>query len=208
MRAALVLNGTAPDPALLRQVAGEMKVYAADGGATACLAAGVEPEFVLGDFDSVDPESLPGHWRIVREADQNLTDFEKLLRHLPPGLEEILILGGLGGRLDHQLSNLIVAGGFAEIRKICFYGNEEMLCRVTPRCDFVREFPQNTLLSLLALSPVHGVHATGLKWPLGNAGLGPGLGLGQSNRTEGPVHIRVQKGALWVYTAFRGVIPV
>ncbi len=208
MRAALVLNGPPPTASLLRRLADEMPVYAADGGATACMAAGVEPDWIIGDFDSVDPKSLPSHWLLLRETDQHSTDFEKVLRRLPPGLGELHILGGLGGRTDHFLSNLICAGALAETLKICFYGDGETLCRVTPRRDFVREFPQNTILSLLALSPVHGVCATGLQWPLDHADLGPGLGLGQSNRTGGDVHIRVQKGSLWVYTAFRDVIPV
>ncbi len=54
MRAAVFLNGAADPPELLRDIAGRAGlVVAADGGARHALDAGVVPDLVVGDMDSL-----------------------------------------------------------------------------------------------------------------------------------------------------------
>ena len=54
MRAAIFLNGVPDPPDLLRSVAGRADlVVAADGGARYALDAGVVPDIVVGDMDSL-----------------------------------------------------------------------------------------------------------------------------------------------------------
>lgn len=201
MRAVLVLNGERPAPSLLRALAEEAPVFAADGGASACAEAGVKPAWVLGDFDSVDPAALPADWTCIREVNQMLTDFEKLIPRLPTEVQEITVLGGLGGRLDHLLSNLICAARLPEAWRVRFAGEGMQLIRVTPSTPLELDLPPGTRISLLALSPAEGVTATGLRWPLREAclGPGPGGGLGQSNLSSGPVAVSVRQGGLWAW---------
>lgn len=200
MRIAVVLNGEACSPARLRAVAASARVFAADGGARACRAAGVRPERVVGDFDSLEVGGLPGDWVCVEDADQNFTDFEKVLRRLPAGMTSLTVLGGLGGRLDHAWNNRVAAAGLPAALPVCFAGERETLWRITPACPFAGELEAGGLVSLLPMGAVEGVTASGLRWGLSEASLGPGLGIAQSNRVEGPVRVSVRSGVLYLWT--------
>jgi thiamine pyrophosphokinase len=80
-------------------------VAAADSGLSAAEAAGIEPDWIIGDMDSVDAGRLAAYGpdRILRyPADKDYTDTElavSLLRE--KGCRRIWIAGGGGGRIDH-----------------------------------------------------------------------------------------------------------
>ncbi|MCC5843236.1 MAG: thiamine diphosphokinase [Verrucomicrobia bacterium] len=200
MKVAVVLNGDPPSPERLRRAAADAAVYAADGGAKACLAASVRPVRVVGDFDSQERSALPEDWECVVDADQNFTDFEKVLRRLPREMTSLTVLGGLGGRLDHTWSTLTAAAGLRDTLRVCFAGERETLWRVTPGCPLTVDLVPGALVSLLPVGAVSGVCSRGLRWALRDADLGPGAGLAQSNVADGPVEITLRSGALYVWS--------
>ena len=82
-------------------------VIAADGGYTACRRAGVEPQLLLGDFDSLaEVPALPHVERVPVEKD----DTDMILavkRGLERGETLFHLYGGMGGqRTDHTVANL------------------------------------------------------------------------------------------------------
>ena len=199
MTSVLVLNGEPPTASQLRDLAEWGLVFAADGGARCCLEHGVRPELVVGDFDSLDLTQLPEDWKVIHRPDQNATDFQKVLSILPGEPDELIVLGGLGARLDHTLTNLLIAGSILPRTRIQFVGATDMLIRVTPETPFEAEFDAEQTLSLLPLQQVEGVTTTGLKWNLSDQTMGPGGQLGQSNWVQGPVSIRVTSGWIWIW---------
>lgn len=117
VRLALLLGGPLLVTEGLKARLEGFRFLAADSGARHALALGVEPEIWLGDFDSSPPwllERLSAP-REVLPKDKDLTDGEALLRRaLALGPAELLLLGGIGGRLDHTLAHLNLAFGAAE----------------------------------------------------------------------------------------------
>ena len=82
-------------------------VIAADGGYTACRRAGVEPQLLLGDFDSLaEVPALPHVERVPVEKDD--TDMMLAIkRGLERGETLFHLYGGMGGqRTDHTVANL------------------------------------------------------------------------------------------------------
>jgi thiamine pyrophosphokinase len=107
----LVLNGDLRwTEGLARYVLEAPLVFAADGGANAVARLGIRPDEVIGDLDSIDPEARAwiGEERIIHRPDQNRTDFEKALELAfdRPDVDHLIVLGALGGRLDHTIGNL------------------------------------------------------------------------------------------------------
>ncbi|MCL2441626.1 MAG: thiamine diphosphokinase [Treponema sp.] len=81
-------------------------IIAADSGLIAAQNAGVNPDWVIGDMDSLDTQSrltaLPQE-RIIRlQHDKDFTDTEMAFSlAVEKGCSQIWIIGGGGGRLDH-----------------------------------------------------------------------------------------------------------
>ena len=200
MKAVLVLNGEPPSLTRLQQLGQQFPIYAADGGASVCMVAGVRPEWVAGDFDSQRLDTLPEDWQVYVVPEQDRTDFQKVLGKLPEEVDDLLILGALGRRTDHLLSNLLIAMTLPDAFKVTFEGEGQLLYRITPSCPLEENLRVGGILSLLPLSRIQRVNTSGLKWELSNAEMGPGIQLGQSNQVEkSTVRIEVGEGSLFVW---------
>ncbi|MCD7817523.1 MAG: thiamine diphosphokinase, partial [Lachnospiraceae bacterium] len=81
-------------------------IIAADGGYQYLKAAGVEPDVLLGDFDSL--KRVPEHRHLIRHSPiKDDTDMALAAAYAENnGCEVYFLYGGLGGRLDHTLANL------------------------------------------------------------------------------------------------------
>jgi thiamine pyrophosphokinase len=113
--AVVVANGVLPDLTLFSPLlkAADM-IVAADGAAGALLRAGRRPTAILGDMDSL-PSDLLATWRagggetLNFPPEKDETDLELALHYaLHHGARHIAVLGALGGRLDHELANLLL----------------------------------------------------------------------------------------------------
>ena len=88
-----------------------------DGAANACVAAGFNPDVIVGDGDSIAPEVATSFAdRIVRIAEQETNDLSKTFHYcLKLGRrDEYVILGATGKREDHALANLALLMDYAE----------------------------------------------------------------------------------------------
>jgi len=141
-RFALLLGG----PLLLTEALKERlkgyRLLAADSGGRHALALDLSVELWLGDFDSSPPglqQALPAPKEVLPE-DKDLTDGEALLqRALAWGAEEVLLLGALGGRLDHTLALLELA--FALLEKGVRVELTDGLARALPLLPGLHAFP-------------------------------------------------------------------
>lgn len=182
-------------------------VVAADGGAATAFAFGCVPHVVLGDLDSIPPETLEDVRRrgISIEAfprDKDLIDGELALdRALQAGAQRVLLLGFLGGpRLDMMLANisLLSRARSAELTLADARNEVTVMCGEGARSW---QAEPGELVSLVpAAGPVEGVATRGLRWPLADATLALGETRGVSNEPTGiePVTIAIRSGTLLV----------
>ena len=88
-------------------------IIVADGGARLLMKYGFGADILLGDLDSIGEEALTyikEHEIEVKKfpAKKDFTDTELALSYLvDEGYKDIVILGALGTRLDHELANLM-----------------------------------------------------------------------------------------------------
>lgn len=79
---------------------------AVDAGWETCQAAGITPDVVLGDFDSLGfvPQGVPvAQFPHIKDE----SDMELAFMHAQEqGAQEVYVYGALAGRLDHTLANL------------------------------------------------------------------------------------------------------
>ncbi len=158
------------------------RVVAADGGADRLLRQGVEPEAVIGDFDSISAVArrrLAG--RLFPIAEQATTDFDKALRSIAAPF--VLGLGFSGARLDHGLA--VLNGLVSHPDKRCLILAPQDVTFLAPR-QLALDLPLGSRLSLFPMGPVAGTSA-GLRWPLQGISFAPAGMIGTSNEVSGPV---------------------
>lgn len=181
----LVGGGPLADGDLRAALALAPALVAADGGAGACLNAGLIPLAVIGDMDSLPPDAartLAG--RLHRVAEQDSTDFDKALSRIDAPL--VIGLGFAGGRLDHELAALHAL--VARAQKPCLIlGPETLALHCPPALDL--PLAAGTTVSLFPLLPVR-VTSRGLRWPTDGLLLSPRGRIGTSNAALGPVTLR------------------
>ena len=183
MRAVLVCGGEMPDPAIIARYREDAKdlLIGVDSGASHILRAGLLPDIVFGDLDSIDPEDLRAiesrNVRIQRfPAEKDFTDTAAAIRHaVGVGCSEIVLLAAVGRRIDHMTANILSLRVLTEagVRVVIADDRNEMTA-VTDhyrRARADRPFP-SAFVSLLPLTDeVTGITTRGLKYPLVNGTL-------------------------------------
>ena len=173
---------------------------AADGGYAQMQAHGLEPDLVVGDFDSLG--YVPPHPHIVRHpVEKDDTDTALALSEgWSRGYRTFHIYGALGGRLDHTLANVQLLCGLAG------QGGQGVLIgpgmTVTAVHNGTLELegePGQTLSVFCWGEPAQGITLEGLKYLLHGATLTCDVPRGVSNEfLGGPARITVEQGTLVV----------
>lgn len=168
------------------------RCIAADGGAVLALQAGIMPEAVIGDFNSIPAEfqrQVPAD-RLHRITEQDSTDFEKALTRINAPV--VIGVGFTGGRIDHQLGALHTLMECAD-RPCVLLGPDELVFLAPPRISLPTEHAE--VVSLFPLGAVTG-RSTGLYWPLDGLQFSPGVQSGTSNHATGPITVEVDAPAM------------
>jgi thiamine pyrophosphokinase len=162
-------------------------VIAADSGTDHALALGLRVDLAIGDFDSstapLDELEAAGT-RIERHpAEKDATDLELALRAaLAFEPRRILLIGGVEGRLDHLLGELVILGAeeLAGVELDAVLGEARIH---VIRVERTLSGTEGELISLFALNgPALGIVTEGLLYPLRGETLTPGSSRGISNR--------------------------
>ncbi len=186
-------------PSVADDLPGADLVIAADGGHELAVAMGQRVDILVGDLDSVDRSTLPADIVIERHpVDKDASDLElALIRASAADPSRIVVVGGGGGRLDHELAvaALVCSPRWeAEIDWLSGRARSHVVRGMTRRLH--GDVGAN--LSLLAMGgPARGVTTWGLRWDLHDGALEPGGTLGLSNILESPVpEVRVSSGTV------------
>jgi thiamine pyrophosphokinase len=205
-RVVVVANGQfSHEQRLLAVIDAAEYVIAADGGANWLDAHGRTPRQIVGDMDSVDPELLrqleaSGCLVTRHPAHKDETDAELALAAaaaLQP--REIVLLGALGGRIDHALGNLSLLA-MTDMRGLAvhMYDGLSTLWLVSDASE-IRGAPGD-LVSLIPWGgDACGIRTKGLAYPLSDETLHFGPSRGISNVLLGERgHVRLTSGQLLV----------
>lgn len=173
-------------------------LIAADGGYRAVLAAGLRPDVVIGDFDSLGA-APSGAEVITLPTVKDVTDtWAAIDLGIQRGYRRFFLYGCTGGRFDHTLAN---------IQTVADAAMRSLECRLFDRAQVITAICRGSLhfdetckgfLSVFAHSDLcTGVTLRGFKYPLENAELTNRFPLGVSNEFLGtPADLSVKTGTL------------
>jgi thiamine pyrophosphokinase len=182
-------------------------MIAADGGAHHCIKLGIIPHIVIGDFDSLNPETLillkkSGANLIRYPSNKDQTDLELALNYaIANGATNITLYGLLGGRWDMSIANILLLSS-PNYRHIKFHIIDEATEMFILRGENTLELngKKGDTVSVIPLSnTTSGITYSGLEWPLEHASLDFGSPRGVSNRMLSELaHIHLDTGVLFV----------
>lgn len=206
MRAFVFTGGKIYPEFITEHPSGEDIVIAADSGYENARLTATSVSHLVGDFDSFpggDPEStVPRSVEILRvPAEKDATDTQIAVSiALEKGAEEIVIIGGLSGRLDHTLSNLAILESLAESHVHAVITDGQSRARFIRSTSYLIARTQYRYLSLIAADEtVKGVSLDGCKYPLKNAKLSRSFQYAVSNEITGNCAlISVKKGGIYI----------
>lgn len=190
MKIAIVANGLEQLQSVhIEEIHEADLVIAADGGANSCIAYDIEPDILLGDFDSIDSLVLKKHAALKTEIfshppRKDSSDLELALDlSIERGASEVSLYGVLGGRWDMSLANILLAGNekYAKV-KISLHGENCIMWILRPKHPHRIAGASGQIVTLLPLAgSVQGVTLNGFEYPLHDHTIQFGSTLGVSN---------------------------
>ena len=164
----ILANGEFPQSAAAQRfIVDAPSLVCCDGAAEKAVAFGREPDWIVGDLDSV-PEALKTRFRdrLVRVAEQETNDLDKAFRFcVERGWTELAILGATGLRADHALGNISRLVDFARVAPSIRLIDDFGVFRVALKSGTFASRPGEQI-SIFSFNPTQAITSQGLKYPL------------------------------------------
>lgn len=204
MKAVIISGGSPPTKALLEEELKECSyLICADSGADCLYKYNIMPDYLIGDFDSIDKSVFDYFFtsNIAIEKypkDKDFTDTKlALFKARKLGADEIIFLGCTGGRLDHTVGNFGLLLDCLNYNIKSFIKDDNNAISITNISTEIYG-EKGESFSLLAYNmPVENLTIKGAKFELENYYLNIGDGLTLSNEfLRNNVNINFYKGTL------------
>ncbi len=208
MKAFIYVGGGICRENIIEMPAGEDIAIAADSGYLNAEALGVSPSILVGDLDSLGNGNTPKGVKLVKlPCEKDVTDAQAAVDiALEEGARDIVMIGGLDGRLDHTLSNLAI------LERLSLLGARGVITDGKNRVRYIRS--ESTLiarspfkyLSIVAADAViRGVDIEGCKYELHNAKLTREHQYAVSNEITGNcAFVSVRRGGAYIIESVDG----
>ncbi|MEE0554095.1 MAG: thiamine diphosphokinase [Clostridia bacterium] len=177
-------------------------IIAADGGQNRAREFGLQPDCVIGDFDSTTLNEDFDCLYITYPAEKDLTDTEAALTHaLEKGCRNVILLGGMGGRLDHTMGNIgLLDKYYSAFDYMEFIDGKNKMELLKDSGRTLKRDARYKYFGLVSLNAeASGIDIRGAKYELTGASLERASTLGVSNEfSEDTVEIYVREGTLLI----------
>jgi thiamine pyrophosphokinase len=167
LKAVILANGSFPTHAIpLGYLRNTDHIICCDGSAEMLVIADLEPEAIVGDLDSINPEIAERYRdRLFQDSNQDTNDLTKAVKWcIKSGYEEIVILGATGKREDHTIANISLLVEYCREAKVTMVTDTGTIVPLLKSCK-VPSFPGQQL-SIFSADPETEITSNGLKYKL------------------------------------------
>ncbi len=203
----LIAGGRAPSLSWLKQAAYGLKLFCADKGVEAALAAELTPYLLIGDCDSTSQESYQAAEKLGTKIElhptaKDDTDLQLLLEYLSAC--RLIVSGIWGGRFDHLLTNVYSLLSFKEkhYTQVIMADEKETMILLTKDEDVEVRFLEPQKVQAVSLLPLRDakVSISGVRWSLQDAELLCSRPYAISNELQGDtLKCACSEGAIGLY---------
>lgn len=203
MRTALVITAYVPvfPTEYIKSIAYDT-VICADGGYRIALNNNIKADYLIGDYDSMDIPEKEGIIKLPMEKD--MTDTEAAIDlAISRNINNIHIIGGLGGRFDHTMGNLGVLSKYSSMGINIDLADHQNHIRILTPGTYLIPASAYKYLGIISYSDITtDLTLRGVKYPLTDFTLNNSTSLGVSNEiTDEFAEISFKKGQLLVISS-------
>ena len=168
----LILNGKLPN---YKDISSFLQKYnliiCADGAANKIIELGIDPNYILGDLDSIDSNNLKKYSKnIIQLKNQNYNDLHKSLVWVKEkNIKKIDIIGIDGKRIDHTIGNFSIILDCISFIDITIHTEHGTIYTVNKERIFKNCYKKN--ISIFNSIPENKITTNGLKYELNNSDL-------------------------------------
>ena len=207
----ILANGKVPKKSIISYFLDKLKydLICADGGANSAFKLKLKPKVIIGDFDSVLPDTLTyykNESEIINVKRQNDTDVEKALKFaITHKYSEAVLMGVTGDRLDHSFCNLGIVLKFSDRINVKLAAENSYLELHSGVCR-LKTTPGETV-SIYGLDKNTAVLTKGLKYPLVNEPLPFGVRESTSNvAVAEEIELHISGGKMFIIRDIYGMM--
>lgn len=153
----------------------EGDIYCADGGANICYKLNLTPKEIYGDLDSIENEVkefyIEKNIKFIKfQIEKDYTDSELVLNKIQNEYDIIYCIGGLGGYIDHELTNINLLNKYPNL---IFITQKEKIFKIDNYHEFTNM--SNIKISFIIFSDeIKGMTLQGFKYNIENLDLKKG----------------------------------
>ena len=191
----LLLNGEPPTN--LPNISNYEVICATDGAYHFLEKNKIKPNFISGDFDSI--ENLPKDIEVIHTPNQDFTDFDKILQILfEKGFKNVDVFGASGKEQDHFLGNLHTAIQWKNKISLTFFDNHSRYFLADKNTEILNSVDK--IISLVPFPEATNITTKGLQYPLQDEKLTFGQRIGTRNKAiKNKVEISFKTGELFIF---------
>ena len=163
----ILANGAFPQAKIpLSYLHSADRIICCDGAITNLLQIGLEPDYIVGDLDSISDASKERFSTILHHnPDQETNDLTKAVQFCAEhNWKEITILGATGKREDHSIGNLSLLTDYAEYVQVQLLTDYGVFVPQLKSAQY-ESYPKQQV-SIFSLSPTTLFSSSGLVYPL------------------------------------------
>ena len=141
-------------------------IICCDGAIQNLLDFGIEPDFIVGDLDSISEENKTKFADIIiHDSDDNTNDLTKAVKFcVENGVETLEILGATGCREDHALGNISLLTEYMDIlTSVKMFTDYGVFTPISKTTTF-ESFP-NQVVSIFSITPETLITTENLAYP-------------------------------------------
>ncbi len=178
------------------------KIVCCDGATENLLAYGLEPDYIVGDLDSISKELSNRYAGILyHNPDQETNDLTKAIEFcLKNNRNEITILGATGKREDHSLANISLLADYqvsAKVQMLTDYGTFVPISESTT----FESYPGQQV-SIFSLTPDTRFTSDNLQYPLNKKSLTSWWQGSLNEAAEREFNIKIDRGKVLIFREY------
>ena len=184
------------------------KIICCDGSVDNLLLAGLIPDAIVGDLDSVSVKVKEEYAdRLFPDRDQETNDLTKAVRWcVGENYNDLVILGATGKREDHTLGNISLLAEYAREVEVMMVTDTGILRPFLKSCE-IKSF-RGQQISVFSINPETEITASGLRYPLIRKKLRNWWEATLNEATGEKIALEFVGGALIVFLQFDPLMPL